>query len=461
MPRIEEMTPVPGMYPEDLQGQDGENKNPWSMLENLAHDKPAYTIDDEGNYHYKQADAMNRFSSLVKQAQKDGDTTKANYYEDFMRNTLQDNPIEITEEDFNRLSDDGKLKFFRLSGLQAKLNGDEEALQKCKQQYNELAQRLSDDDVGNNVGQSPENKPLNQRVHFGLSDTKARALLVSAMEITPHTGYLPSESSIYYTFSHELPDDMERKKPTGYDEFGINFFKKQMPNYNGSASSLKELFTSEEYKALTSHCIYPQSEGGDKTLDEAMGFIHCINPNKRGNFGGQDEIDCRFYLCPEPDNLVPIMNAFVQKSDEADSPYYFKFSTNPNRNDKLVIYSSDEMAEKHLAILERIQDEHPEWFEGSGKNPLWGVIEGVKGIYYGAEPQASGKDSYGGKRAKIFSDALSEWRQEFGIVATAKNYEELIKNENISDKQVQRFKVLFADACRKEGIAPQSFATAR
>lgn len=460
MPNIEKATPMPGMYPEDLQGQDGENNNPWSMLEDLAHDKPAYTVDDEGNYRYKQAGAMNRFSSLVKQAQKDGDVTKANYYEDFMRNTLRNDPIEITEEDFNRLSDDGKLKFFRLSGMQAKLNGDKETLQKCKQQYAELMQKISGN-AEDSLEQSPENKPLDQRVHFGFSDAKARALLVSAMEITPHTGHLPSESSIYYTFSHELPDDMERKEPTGYDEFGLNFFKKQMPNYNGSASSLRELFASEEYKAMSSHCIHPQSEGGDKTLDEAMGFIHCINPNKRDNFGGQDKVDCRFYLCPKPDNLVPIMNAFVQKSDEADLPYYFKFSTNPNRNDKLVIYSSDEMAEKHLATLEKIQDEHPEWFEGSGKNPLWGVIEGAKGIYYGAEPQASGKDSYGGRRAKIFSDALSEWRQEFGVVVTAKNYEELIKSENISDEQVQRFKVLFANACRKEGITPQNFATAR
>ena len=460
MPRIEKRTPVPGMYPEDLQGQDGENKNPWSMLENLAHDKPAYTIDNEGNYCYKQAGAMNRFSDLVKQAQEDGNTTKADYYEDFMRNTLQNNPIDITEEDFDRLSNNGKLKFFRLSGLQAKLNGDKEAFREYKQKYNELAQKLSGGNEDNNK-QLRENKPLNERVHFGFSDAKARSLLVSAMEITPHTGYLPNESSIYYTFSHELPDDMERKEPTGYDEFGLNFFKKQIPNYNGSASNLRELFTSSEYKEIVSPCIHPQGEGGDKTLDEAMGFIHCINPNKNGSFGGQNKIDCRFYLCPKPDNLVPIMNAFVQKSDKANLPYYFKFSTNPNRNDKLVIYSSNEMAEKHLATLEKIQDEHPEWFEGSGKNPLWGVIEGTKGIYYGAEPQASGKDSYGGRRARIFSDALSEWRQEFGVVATAKNYEELVKNENISDEQVRRFKVIFADVCRKEGITPQRFATAQ
>lgn len=44
MPRIEKMTPVPGMYPEDLQGQDEENKNPWSMIEDLAYDKPTYTV---------------------------------------------------------------------------------------------------------------------------------------------------------------------------------------------------------------------------------------------------------------------------------------------------------------------------------------------------------------------------------------------------------------------------------
>jgi hypothetical protein len=125
--------------------------------------------------------------------------------------------------------------------------------------------------------QSPENKSLDQRVHFGFSDAKARALLVSAMKITPHTGHLPSESSIYYTFSHELPDDMERKEPIGYDEFGLNFFKKQMPNYNGSASSLRELFTSEEYKAAQNDfwCLKHYSSGiSDIRIEEIMFAVY-------------------------------------------------------------------------------------------------------------------------------------------------------------------------------------------
>ena len=77
MPSIEKTTPVPGMYPEDLMDDNDKNKNPWAMLEELAHDKPAYTIDDSGNYKYKQADAMNRFSSLVKEARQAGDDQKA------------------------------------------------------------------------------------------------------------------------------------------------------------------------------------------------------------------------------------------------------------------------------------------------------------------------------------------------------------------------------------------------
>ena len=46
MPRIEKITPVPGMYPEDLMGENGENKNPWATLEDLAYAKPAYTVDN-------------------------------------------------------------------------------------------------------------------------------------------------------------------------------------------------------------------------------------------------------------------------------------------------------------------------------------------------------------------------------------------------------------------------------
>jgi|GEM_PF-5725767 len=462
MPRIEKITPVPGMYPEDLMSENGENKNPWATLEDLAYDKPAYTVDNNGNYKYKQANAMNRFSSLIKEAKQSGDDAKVKYYEGFMKHILKNDPISISNEDFGRLSDDGKLKFYRLSGMQAILNGDTASATQWQQHYNELKRSKNDEQPQEKEKEKEiETKSLEQRIHFDLPDSKARKLLVDAMKITPYAGRLPNANSIYYTFSHELPDDMERKEPTNYDDFGIDFFRKQIPNYTGTAKSLKELFKSDEYKSVTSPCIHPQSEGGDKTLDEAMGFIHCKNPNKKGPYGGENDVVCRFYMCPKPDDLVPIMEAFTKESEANDLPYYFKFSTNPNRNDKLVIYSSSNTAEKHLATLEKINKEHPEWFENTGKNPLWGIIDGLKGVYYGAEPLNTGKDSYGSKRAKIFSNALSEWRQEFGVTIQSSNYEELIKSENISDEQVRRFKKLFAEACRKEGISPKDFASAR
>ena len=67
------------------------------------------------------------------------------------------------------------------------------------------------------------------------------------------------------------------------------------------------------------------------------------------------------------------MEAFTKESEANDLPYYFKFSTNPNRNDKLVIYSSSNTAEKHLTTLEKINKEHSEWFENTGKT-RYGVL---------------------------------------------------------------------------------------
>lgn len=452
MPSIEKATPVPGMYPEDLMGDNGENKNPWAMLEELAYDKPAYTVDDSGNYKYKQADAMNRFSGLVKEARQAGDDQKAEYYERFMRHTLENDPISISDEDFNRLSDDGKLKFYRLSGMQATLNGDTASADQWRQRYDEL-KRLKNGEQPYEQEKTIEVKPLEQRVGFSLPDDKAKKLIVDTLDIKRNSA-IPSAKTIYNTFSHELPDDMERKEPTGYDVFGINFFKKQMPDYTGSAKSLRELFESNEYKSIKPHYIHRQ--------DGEMSFIHCKNPSKEGLYGGEDNATCRLYLCPKPENLVPIMEAFVNESEAADLPYYFKFSTEPKRNDKLVIYCGEETAEKHLATLEKMNKEHPEWFEGSGKNPLWGDIEGLDGVYYGAEPLETGKESYGTKRAEIFYNALQKWRQEFGMDDwRASNYRDLIKSENISDVQVKRFKKLFAEACRAKGIEPKNFASAR
>ena len=148
-------------------GKNGENKNPWAALEDLAYDKPAYTVDNNGNYKYKQANAMNRFSSLIKEAKQSGDDAKVEYYEDFMRHILKNDPISISNEDFGRLSDDGKLKFYRLSGMQAILNGDAASATQWQQHYNELKRSKNDEQPQEKEKEKEiETKSLEQRIHF-------------------------------------------------------------------------------------------------------------------------------------------------------------------------------------------------------------------------------------------------------------------------------------------------------
>ncbi|MBQ3309546.1 hypothetical protein IJG78_02615 [Candidatus Saccharibacteria bacterium] len=138
MPKIEESSPVVGAYIEDLRGEEGENKNPWTMLEELAGDMSAYTVGDDGMYYYRQGAAMTRFQQLAKEARANGDTAKANYYRDWMRQTLEDNPIDISQEDFSRLSDEGKMRFYELSGRQAQINGDKETAKEWRRRYDTL-----------------------------------------------------------------------------------------------------------------------------------------------------------------------------------------------------------------------------------------------------------------------------------------------------------------------------------
>ena len=139
MPNIHESTPVPGMYPEDLRGKEGQEQNPWSALEEMADQMPSYSIDQQGNYHYRQAEAMNRFSALEKKARSSGDDKKADYYHSFMVNTLENNPVTISDEDLQTLDDQNKLKFYRMARMQADILGDEDGSKK----YSELSADLS------------------------------------------------------------------------------------------------------------------------------------------------------------------------------------------------------------------------------------------------------------------------------------------------------------------------------
>ncbi len=203
MPNIHETAPVPGMYPEDLRGEEGQEKNPWATLEELADQMPSYSIDQQGNYHYRQAEAMNRFSALEKKARSSGDDKKADYYHGFMVSTLENNPVSISDEDLQALDDQNKLKFYRMARMQANILGDEDGSKKYSELYADLSKAISEAKQApaepDTIDETPE-QSLDEKPDSEINHSFDKFLQTHASELADNSDALDS----YRSFSDLL-----------------------------------------------------------------------------------------------------------------------------------------------------------------------------------------------------------------------------------------------------------------
>lgn len=100
----------------------------------------------------------------------------------------------------------------------------------------------------------------------------------------------------------------------------------------------------------------------------------------------------------------------VEKCDEHNLPYYFKFDQYADRDDTIVIYSSTENLTKYVEILQEIKREHPELVSRAKEPPvLTGKIDGWIG--YGSEPAKTPdgqRHSFNEIRAKVLESSIGK-----------------------------------------------------
>ena len=129
-------------------------------------------------------------------------------------------------------------------------------------------------------------------------------------------------------------------------------------NYNSLMNmSLNELFSSDLFTRINYKPIYPQSDGSR--------YIHIKD------LGYSEPIECRIYMCPNPESTMKICELIVEKHKKYNVPFYYKINTNSNDNDRIVMYSSYDSFPIHSKIIKEIQTEYPQLFEQSEKNISW------------------------------------------------------------------------------------------
>lgn len=125
----------------------------------------------------------------------------------------------------------------------------------------------------------------------------------------------------------------------------------------------------------------------------------------------------RLYINPDSEDLFEFMNYFVDKCEERNLAYYFKFCKEFSRDDNFVIYSSTDELTKYIEVLKEIKKEHPDLVSRFKEPPLLsGEIDGFIG--YGSEPVLLNREkteySFNSVREKrVLSPAINKVTREW------------------------------------------------
>ena len=120
----------------------------------------------------------------------------------------------------------------------------------------------------------------------------------------------------------------------------------------------------------------------------------------------KEPIEARLYLNLMGENIGKFAIEAYKKCKEKGLPFYFKFSSNDDRNDPFLFYSSYKSLAKYVEVIEEIKSEKPELLEGANfVSRNMGVINGYIG--YGDEPSLK-DESYNSTRKMAFSQIKRE-----------------------------------------------------
>lgn len=162
-------------------------------------------------------------------------------------------------------------------------------------------------------------------------------------------------------------------------------------------------------------------------------------------------IEHRLYLNCNPQAVEKIAYEFISACKNRNLPFYFKFKTNENRDDTIVIYSSTKNLSDYIEILKFIRLYNKELFNEHVKHPplLTGNIDGWLG--YGSENRDLKRVSFNDLRYRIFNTAIdravANWVYENrSQVISFKDkeirfYEYL--NINLTNRIIRKYKKLY------------------
>lgn len=155
-------------------------------------------------------------------------------------------------------------------------------------------------------------------------------------------------------------------------------------------------------------------------------FLHVQGHRLSGYAYNRHRTEVRFYLNPPMADIPKLTDRFLELAEAEDVPFYLKFvdfslqeptEQDCARLDRLLFYTDQATAPRIFAILERLRQEQPAWFDGRPVPPLTGRLG--EGIGVAENPNQYQKEHFGRSFNDVRAQFLREvWRDALaGVVA--------------------------------------------
>ena len=89
--------------------------------------KPENTPDNSSAFHHPAAEQLEKLEAEIAKAEQNGDEDAANGYRSALKMVVERNQLEVSPEDWDRMSDADKDRFYKLKMKESKILGDKDS----------------------------------------------------------------------------------------------------------------------------------------------------------------------------------------------------------------------------------------------------------------------------------------------------------------------------------------------
>ena len=157
---------------------------------------------------------------------------------------------------------------------------------------------------------------------------------------------------------------------------------------------------------------FVQNQNEYHTFDDALNTYSHISSKYLDAKQDEDmvKVEYRLYINCANENVIKLIDEYITVTEKRNIPFLIKFTANPIRNEKFIVYSETKYLKENIEILREIGHKYPSIIRNSGPvSIITGNIDNWIGL--ASEPENKNieqKSSFHAQRAQILEDAAEK-----------------------------------------------------